>query len=43
VNKLDDAGTRGIRNPDATRPNSGLQVLENKEGIPNSLKQADCA
>jgi integrase len=40
VNKLDDAGA-WIRNPDATRPTSGLQVVENKEGISNSLKQAD--
>jgi Site-specific recombinase XerD len=43
VNKLDDAGTRGIRNPAATGANSGCQVGEKTMEIVNSLKQADCA
>lgn len=43
VNKLDDAGTWGIRNPAATRPPGGLQVVDNNDGIPISRKQADYA
>jgi len=42
VNKLDDSGA-WIRNPDATRPIGGLQVVDNEEGISISRKQADFA
>jgi integrase len=42
VNKLDDAGAWN-RNPGATRPTGGLQVVDNEEGISISLKQADFA